>query len=229
MTAGHSDRRLLKIRRRGRHSTPSQVEKVAAQAGKAAPAVAIAGALVAVPSAQHAFAAPDKPTSVTTQAHETAHAASKRAEPTAALDSFSTRTFTVASSTTAKHAAQVKSSHYKVRGGDTLSTIAQHFYDKATDWGYIYHENDKKISDPNLIYVGETLFIPGTVPADYKLADYLPKHAAPVAATTATVAASTTSNRNSGGDGTVVVQSSTTTSTGADERRTERHPDLLRP
>jgi LysM repeat protein len=218
MTAWHSDRRLVKIRRRGRHSTPSQVEKVAAQAGKAAPAVAIAGALVAVPSAQHAFAAQDKPTA-TTQGHETAHAAQQGAEPTAALDSISTRAVTVASTTTAKHSAQVKSSHYKVRSGDTLSTIARHFYGKATDWGYLYHENDKKISDPNLIYVGETLFIPGTVPADYKLAEYMPKHAAPVAApaaaTTATVAASTTSSSNSGNSGTVVDQSSTGTSTGA--------------
>ena len=42
--------------------------------------------------------------------------------------------------------------------------------------------------------MGETLFIPGTVPADYKLADYMPKHAAPVVVTTATVTASTTSN-----------------------------------
>jgi Lysozyme like domain/LysM domain len=214
MTAGHSDRRLVKIRRRGRHSTPSQVEKVAAQAGKAAPAVAIAGALVAVPSAQHAFAAPDKPTEVTTQAHETAHAAQKGAESTAVLDSISIRAVTVASTTTAKHSAQVKSSHYKVRSGDTLSTIARHFYDKAADWGFIYHENDKKISDPNLIYTSETLFIPGTVPADYKLADYMPKHAAPVAATTVTVAASTTPNSNSGDSGTVVVQSSTGTSGG---------------
>ena len=45
----------MKIRRRGRHTSPSQVEKVAAQAGKAAPAVAIAGALVAVPAAQQAL------------------------------------------------------------------------------------------------------------------------------------------------------------------------------
>jgi LysM repeat protein len=197
------------------------VEKVAAQAGKAAPAVAIAGALIAVPSAQHAFAASDKPTTLTTQAHETSHAAQKGVEPAAALDSISTRAVTVSSATTARHSAQVKSSHYTVRGGDTLSTIAQHFYDKATDWGYIYHENVQKISDPNLIYVGETLFIPGTVPADYKLADYMPKHAAPVVVTTATVTASTTSNSsssasngNSGGSGTVVVQSSTGSSGG---------------
>jgi LysM repeat protein len=191
------------------------VEKVAAQAGKAAPAVAIAGALVAIPSAQHAFAAPDKPTTATTQAQETAPAAPKSAEPKAALDSISTRAITVASTTTAKHSAQVKSSRYTVRSGDTLSTIARHFYDKAADWGYLYHENEQKISDPNLIFTGETLFIPATVPADYKLADYMPKHAAPVeaapaaTATTATVAASATSNSNSGDSGTVVVQSST--------------------
>jgi hypothetical protein len=46
----------VRIRRRGRHTTPSQVEKVAQQAGKAAPAFAIAGALVAVPQASHALA-----------------------------------------------------------------------------------------------------------------------------------------------------------------------------
>ena len=74
MTAGHNDRRLVKIRRRGRHSTPSQVERVAVQAGKAAPAVAIAGALVAVPGAQHAFAAQDTPATVTTQTHEAGQA-----------------------------------------------------------------------------------------------------------------------------------------------------------
>ncbi len=194
MTAGHSDRRLVKIRRRGKHSTPSQVEKVAVQAGKAAPAVAIAGALVAVPSAQHAFAAQDKPTTVSTQTHESTHAAQKGTEPAATLDSISTRNVTVASAATAKHAAAVGSSHYKVRSGDTLSTIARHFYDKATDWGYIYHENEKTVSDPNLIFVGETLVIPATVPEGYKLSDYMPKHAAPVVETTASVAVSTTSH-----------------------------------
>jgi LysM repeat protein len=194
------------------------VEKVAAQAGKAAPAVAIAGALVAVPSAQHAFAAPDKPTTVTTQAHENDHAAQQGTEPSASLDSISTRAVTVASTTTAKHAAAVASSHYKVRSGDTLSKIAQRFYDKATDWGYIYRENDKTVSNPNLIYVGQSLVIPATVPGDYKLSDYLPKHAAPVVATTTTVAVTTTSHSHSGhshsGGGTVVVQSSKGTGTG---------------
>jgi LysM repeat protein len=189
MTAGHNDRRLVKIRRRGRHSSPSQVERVAVQAGKAAPAVAIAGALVAVP-ATGAFASTDAPTTVSTQAHEAAQAAHEGTQSKAAAQSVSTRAVTVASTSTARHAAQVRSSHYTVRSGDTLSKIAERFYDKAADWGYIFHENDKTVSDPNVIFVGESLYIPATVPGDYKLADYEPKHAAPAA--TETTSASTT-------------------------------------
>src|ERR1700749_3454034 len=52
--SSHLHRRPHKIRRTGRHATPSQVEKVAEKAGKAAPAVAIAGALVALPTSAHA-------------------------------------------------------------------------------------------------------------------------------------------------------------------------------
>src|SRR5690349_22673743 len=78
MTAGHSDRRPVRIRRRGRHASPSQVEKVAQQAGKAAPAVAIAGALVAAPTAQ-AFASTDAPATAAAQSHETAAQAQETA------------------------------------------------------------------------------------------------------------------------------------------------------
>src|ERR1700744_4913517 len=98
MIAGRSDRRPVRIRRRGRHTTPSQVEKVAQQAGKAAPAVAIAGALVAAPQA---LAAANRP--VTATSHGTG-AADKAASPgahaaTATLDSFATRAVTVAATT----------------------------------------------------------------------------------------------------------------------------------
>jgi LysM repeat protein len=217
MTAGHNDRRLVKIRRRGRHSTPSQVERVAVQAGKAAPAVAIAGALIAVPGAQSAFAAQDTPATVT-QTHEAvqadggAHTAA--ASTPAVLDSISTRAVTVASTGNARHSAQVRSSHYTVRSGDTLSKIAQHFYDKAADWGYLYHENAKTVSDPNLIFVGQSLAIPAAVPAGYKLTDYAPRHAAPVTVTTAVdtsshsgSSSSGSSSDNTGGGSSVVVQS----------------------
>ena len=202
MTAGHSDRRLVKIRRRGRHSTPSQVEKVAAQAGKAAPAVAIAGALVAVPSAQSAFAATGSPATVATQAHEATHAAEQGAEHKATLDAVSTRAVTVASASTAKH----RSTHYTVRSGDTLSTIAKRFYDNASGWGYIYHENASEISNPNMISVGERLDLPGSLPAHYKLSEYLPKHAAPVKKATVT-AKTTHHHHHKSGGGRVVDQS----------------------
>jgi LysM repeat protein len=188
------------------------VERVAVQAGKAAPAVAIAGALV-VPGAQQALAATDAPTTVT-QAHvQQADRAETAAKPAATLDSISTRAVTVTSATNAKHAAQVTSSHYTVRSGDTLSKIAEHFYGKAADWGYVFHENDKTISNPNLIYAGQHLSIPADVPGDYKLADYEPKHAAPAVTETASVTTSSTSNssgssgRHSSGGGSVVVQS----------------------
>jgi len=209
MTAGHNDRRRVKIRRRGRHSSPSQVERVAVQAGKAAPAVAIAGALVAVPGAQSAFAAQDTPATVT-QAHEAVQTdrAAHPATESATLDSISTRSFTVASTGNARHAAQVKSSHYTVRSGDTLSKIAEHFYDKAADWGFVYHENAKTVHDPNLIFVGESLNIPSSVPADYKLSDYEPRHAAPAVTETASVTTSSrSSSSSSSSGGSVVVQS----------------------
>jgi LysM repeat protein len=178
MTAGLSDRRPVRIRRRGRHSSPSQVEKVAQQAGKAAPAVAIAGALVAVPAAQHALAA-GAPAAAATASHQTRDASTAAAAKTrkASLDSFATHTVTVAAAKATRHAAASKTTHYQVRSGDTLSAIAERYYHDAGDWQYLYHENDKTVADPNLIYVGESLLVPGTVPADSTLTDYVPRHA----------------------------------------------------
>ena len=175
MTAGLSDRRPVRIRRRGRHTTPSQVEKVAQQAGKAAPAFAIAGALVATPQASQALAASAGPVT-TTQSHATA----------AALDSFETRTVTVAAANQARPAAAAHSTYYTVRSGDSLSKIANSYYHNADDWQYLYHENGKTVADPNLIYVGEHLLIPDTAPAHSTLSGYAPKHAKatpPVAST----------------------------------------------
>ena len=62
----HTHRRSRKIRRAGRHTTPSQVEKVAEKAGRAAPAMAVAGALVATaPQAHAAVRTPAKAATVT--------------------------------------------------------------------------------------------------------------------------------------------------------------------
>jgi LysM repeat protein len=187
MTAGRSDRGPVRIRRRGRHTTPSQVEKVAQQAGKAAPAVAIAGVLVAAPAASHALAASAQPVTATATGHATAPAngASTGAHTaTAKLDSFETRTFNVAAAkpaTPARHAAVAQSTSYTVRSGDSLSGIAERFYHNPNDWQFLFQENDKTISDPDLIFVGEHLLVPATAPADFTLTSYAPKHAKPAA------------------------------------------------
>ena len=219
MTAGRSDRRPVRIRRRGRHTTPSQVEKVAQQAGKAAPAVAIAGALVATPQASQALAASARPVTATTQSHATAavdKAASTGAHAaTAALNSFETRTVTVAAAKQARHAAAAHSTYYTVRGGDTLSKIANSYYHNADDWQYLYHENDKTVPDPNLIYVGQRLLVPATAPAHYTPTNYVPKHAKaaqPVASTVSETSRGSESHRSAApasadGSGKLVTQS----------------------
>jgi LysM repeat protein len=126
-------------------------------ATKAAPAVAIAGALVATaPQASAAVALSAKTTTVTDQLHTGARVKTtvliKKDKPAAAT----TRTYTV-------------------RPGDTLSSIAQRFYGNSADWSWLYHVNSGEISNPNDIAVGEVLKIPSDPPAN--AASYTPKHA----------------------------------------------------
>jgi LysM repeat protein len=121
---------------------------VAEVATKAAPAVAIAGALVATaPQAQAAVGLSAKATTVAEQVHTDAFV--RHTQP-------ATRTYTV-------------------RPGDTLSSIAQRFYGKSADWTWLYHVNSAVISNPNDIYAGEVLKIPSDPPAN--AASYTPKHA----------------------------------------------------
>jgi len=146
------DRRVRKIRRTGRHTQPSQVEKVAEVAGKAAPAVAIAGVLVAVaPQAQASVSASAKTTSVTEQVRTQVR-----------TDALVRKTETSSSST------------YSVRSGDSLSTIADRFYGKPSEWTWIYDANKSRIQNPNDIFVGESLTIPHSAPS---ATSYTPKHA----------------------------------------------------
>jgi LysM repeat protein len=184
------------------------VEKVAQQAGKAAPAVAIAGALVAVPQAQQLLAASAASAAPVTATATQGHQAPVTRSGTATLDAVQTRAVTVTSTSSARHAA--KSTYYKVRSGDSLSLIAERFYHNAGDWSYLYHENDKTISNPNLIYVGQRLTIPATAPAHAKLASYAPKHAksTPRVVTTSKIKASTPGTRGGSTEGgTKIVQS----------------------
>jgi len=131
------------------------VEKVAEKAGKAAPAMAIAGVLVAAaPQAHAAERTPAKATTVTEQQART-DALVKRAQPAA-------RTYTV-------------------RSGDTLSAIAERYYHNSGDWTWIYAANKSKIHNPNSIYVGESLTIPYSAPSGTSA--YTPRHAKATQAT----------------------------------------------
>jgi LysM repeat protein len=124
------------------------VEKVAEKAGKAAPAVAIAGVLVAAaPQAHAAVKAPAKATAVAGQ---------------------------VRTDALVRHDQPASPSRtYTVRPGDTLSAIAERFYHNPADWQWIYQANRSVVRDPNSIYVGESLKIPYSAPT----ASYTPRHA----------------------------------------------------
>ncbi len=126
------------------------MEKVAEKAGKAAPAVAIAGVLVA--------AAPQ------------AHAAVKAAATTATVQQVRTDASTVALVRRDAPATQT----YTVRSGDSLAKISEGFYGTSADWRWIYDANRSKVSDPNDIYVGEQLTIPAH---GSSTSSYTPKHA----------------------------------------------------
>ena len=111
--------------------------------------MAIAGVLVAAaPQAHAADKTPAKATTVTEQQART-DALVKRAQP-------ATRSYTV-------------------RSGDTLSLIAEKFYNNSGDWTWIYAANKSKIHDPNSIYVGEKLTIPYSAPSG--TTSYTPRHA----------------------------------------------------
>jgi LysM repeat protein len=155
-----------KFRRTGRHAAPSQAQKVARRAGKAAPAVAVVGALAAAP--QTAFASTSAPA-----------AAGHAAQATVAHQI--TRAHLV-SRDAATHAGRQAVRTYTVRTGDTLSGIAQRFYGHASDWQWLYHINRAKISDPNLIYTGQVFSAPADPPASVRNGTYQARQAKSTAA-----------------------------------------------
>jgi LysM repeat protein len=168
--SAHRHGRKMKFRRTGRHTTPSQVEKVAEKAGKAAPAMAIsAGVLMSVPHGHNA--APVKHDTVAAQSvtGKAGHAVTTR------LDSV-------------VRPAQQQDRSYTVRSGDTLSTIAQQFYGKSAEWAWLDHVNSSKVRNANLIYPGQVLSVPADPPANF------------TPAVTATPVTSTPSTSGSYGD-----------------------------
>jgi len=105
-------------------------------AGKAAPAAAIAGLLVAGP-AHAAMAAPATTVAVAGPIH------------------------TDAMTQHDQHASR----SYTVQPGDTLSAISQRIYGTPADALWLYQVNMAKIRNPNLIYPGQVLSVPYDPPA----------------------------------------------------------------
>jgi LysM repeat protein len=147
MNSAHMHRRPRKIRRTGRHTTPSQVQKVTETAGKAAPALAIVGVLAVAPQAHAAAGGPARAVTVVRQIHT--DAVIRQNQPA--------------------------SRHYTVQRGDTLSSIAQRFYGNPADWQRLYQANRSVVRNPNLILGGEVLNVPYHLTAS--TAAYAPRHA----------------------------------------------------
>jgi len=194
----------MKLVRSGRHTTPSQVEKVAEKAGKAAPAMAVtAGALMAVPHGHAAAPVEHRTVAEAVMTAKTEHAAAAGASSAGQALVATKAAAAYAGSVhldAVTHAAET-SQNYSVHSGDTLSSIAGHFYGKSGDWQWLYHVNNKTVSNPNLIYPGQALSVPANPPAGYTLpaselptttssisssqgSGYQARHAAPVQSST---------------------------------------------
>jgi LysM repeat protein len=168
-------RRKRKIRRTGQHTAPSQVEKVAQTAGKAAPAVVVVGTIAAAAPQIHGSATAKPAVTAEHSVRARLDAAMLPARPVSRSD---------ASRSGAGHS-------YTVRAGDTLSGIAQRFYGSADEWHGLFAANHAEISDPSLIYVGQQLRLPRHLPAGISTTAYTPRHASSAAADNSTAASGT--------------------------------------
>jgi soluble lytic murein transglycosylase-like protein len=115
---------------RGKRARRSQAGKLAEQATRIAPAVAVAGAMLGMP--HHVKPPPARTAPV------------ERVELTSSVKPASPAHL------------------YAVQAGDTLWSIAQRFYENPLMWSHIYYANQSQLHDPNVIYAGQTLTIPGT-------------------------------------------------------------------
>jgi LysM repeat protein len=117
---------------RGRHARPSVNGEIAGQAARIAPVFAIAGTMLGTP---HHQPPPARSIPAEHVLHVELTASVKPASPDQA---------------------------YVVQAGDTLWSIARHFYGNGRMWPDIYHANQPQIPDPNVISIGQALTIPGS-------------------------------------------------------------------
>jgi LysM repeat protein len=181
----------------GAHSKPSSIRLPQGTAAvAAAPAlVGVAAVAVLAPQATPVLAATTSGTS--TSAHEaTAPDTTGLPGPASVelLAASKAANTPVAAVTTAAEASSTK---YKVRSGDSLSSIAQHFYHKASAWPVLYYNNRKELRWADVITPGEVLNIPPDPthiprPPGELGPGYTPKHASSTTAAPAQTHAPTT-------------------------------------
>jgi LysM repeat protein len=145
------------MRRSGRHAAPSQVQNVAEKASKAVPAMAVAGVLVAAPHATAGAKVPVRTAVIVEQAH--ADALAGLPEPTRSPTVRPDGPLSAVTDALVVHHEPAR--RYTVRPGDTLSSIAQRFYGHRADWRRLYQANRAVVHDPDMIFPGEVLKIPG--------------------------------------------------------------------
>jgi Tfp pilus assembly protein FimV len=136
--------------------------------------MAIAGALIAAPSAQAATQIPALASAVAGQAYTPAQAAAAQAPAQAAAAQAPAQAAAQAPVQTAAVVTQAHTDalvihheparHYTVRPGDTLSSIAQRFYGNSARWQWIFQANRSRVKNPDMIFVGEVLTIPFKAP-----------------------------------------------------------------
>jgi LysM repeat protein len=57
-------------------------------------------------------------------------------------------------------ATKTTAQEYTVKSGDTLSKLAERFYNSMSKWEKIYEANRDALKNPNYIYIGQKLMIP---------------------------------------------------------------------
>jgi hypothetical protein len=183
-------RRPQTIRRQGRHAAPSQIENVAGAAARAAPAVAIAGMLVATgPNASAAVTALARPAAAAALSpagplvvhHQPGSSYAVPAAPASPRVHARPAAASAPAFTDALVVHHEAARYYTVQPGDTLSSIALRYYGTPAAWQWLYQANRSVVRNPGEIYAGQVLDVPYGQPAPAVTAST--ENARPAAAT----------------------------------------------
>ena len=130
---------------------------MAEKATKAVPAMAVAGVLVAAPAANAATRAPTSNTVVIEQVHP--HAMATHQGPVVHISVQPASAVPAITEALVVHHEPTR--HYTVQPGNTLSSIAEQVYGDPADWRELYEANRGVLRNPNMIFPGEVLDVPG--------------------------------------------------------------------